>query len=231
MPRRYLIVDDNVAFAENLAEIIADAGDAEAVVVDSGPRALELVKSQRFDALVSDMRMPIMNGAELVHRIRSADPELPAVVVTAYTADNELEAARQEGVLGVLPKPVPVPRLLDLLASARRNGIVALVEDDFELADNLTEALRLRGFAAVTAHSVTETERLGVTPFAAIVDLRLPGGTDGEAMRRLAAKFPGLPMLVITAHDPNKSPLPSAGFFTKPFDTAALLAAIERLHG
>ncbi|HEX8953477.1 MAG TPA: response regulator, partial [Polyangia bacterium] len=161
MPRRYLIVDDNVAFAENLAEIIADAGDAEAVVVDSGPRALELVKSQRFDALVSDMRMPIMNGAELVHRIRSADPELPAVVVTAYTADNELEAARQEGVLGVLPKPVPVPRLLDLLSSARRNGIVALVEDDVELADNLSEALRMHGFASVTAHSVIETERLG----------------------------------------------------------------------
>ena len=159
--RRYLVVDDNVAFAENLAEIVADAG-AEAVIVDSGPRALELVGEQRFDALVSDMRMPEMNGAELVHRIRRADPALPALVVTAYTADNELEAARQEGLIGVLPKPVPVARLLELLGGARRNGIVALVEDDVALADNLTEALRTRGFAAVTAGSVIETERLGV---------------------------------------------------------------------
>ncbi len=227
--RRYLIVDDNVAFAENLAEIIADVGD-EAVVVDSGARALELAKQERFDALISDMRMPVMNGAELVHRIRRADPALPALVVTAYTADDELAAARQEGLIGVLPKPVPVPRLLELLGAARRNGLVALVEDDASLADNLTEALRLRGFAAVTAHSVTETERLGVKPFAAVVDLRLPGGADGDAMRRLAAKFPGLPMIVITAHSEAPPPVPSVAFFAKPFDTRALLDTIERLH-
>ena len=229
--RRYLIVDDNVAFAENLAEILVDAGGAEAVVVDSGDKALARVQKERFDALVSDMRMPEMNGAELVHLIRRADPELPAVVVTAYTADNELEAARREGLMAVLPKPVPVPRLLELLAHARRNGIVALVEDDAALADNLTEALRGRGFAAVTARSVIETERLGVRPFAAVVDLRLPGGVDGDAMRRLHAKFPDLPMVVITAHSDQPPPLESVAIFTKPFDTGALLAAVERLHG
>ena len=229
--RRYLIVDDNVAFAENLAEIIADAGGAEAVVVDSGEKALARVHKERFDALVSDMRMPEMNGAELVHLVRRADPDLPAVVVTAYTADNELEAARSEGLMAVLPKPVPVPRLLELVGRARRNGIVALVEDDVALADNLTEALRGSGFAAVTAHSVVETERLGVRPFAAVVDLRLPGGADGEAMRRLAARFPGLPMLVVTAHTDQPPPVASAAIFAKPFDTSALLAAVERLHG
>lgn len=229
--RRYLIVDDNVAFAENLAEIIVDAGGAEAVVVDAGEKALARVQQERFDALVSDMRMPEMNGAELVHLIRRADPELPAVVVTAYTADNELEAARREGLMAVLPKPVPVARLLELVGRARRNGIVALVEDDAALADNLTEALRGRGFAAVTARSVVETERLGVRPFAAVVDLRVPGGGDGEAMRRLAAKFPGLPMLVATAYGDRPPPVASTAIFAKPFDTSALLAAIERLHG
>ncbi len=230
MARRYLIVDDNVAFAENLAEIIADAGDAEATVVESGAQALERVQKERFDVLVSDMRMPVMNGAELVHQIRRADPALPAIVVTAYTADNELEAARREGLMAILAKPVPVPRLLDLLQRARRNGIVALVEDDEALADNLTEALRGRGFAAVTAHSVTETERLGVRPFAAIVDLRVPGGPDGMAMQRLAGKFPGLPMLIITAHSDESTVTGGAPLFTKPFDTGALLDAIERLH-
>jgi CheY-like chemotaxis protein len=231
MGRRYLIVDDNVAFAENLAEIISDAGAGEAVVIESGPRALELAARERFDALLSDMRMPVMSGAELVHRIRRVDPELPAIVITAYTADTDLQAARQEGLLGVLPKPVPVPRLLELLSGARRNGIVALVEDDVELADNLSEALRMRGFASVTAHSVVETERLGVTPFAAVVDLRLPGGADGEAMKRLAAKFPGLPIVVVTAHGGTTPPVPSVAYFEKPFDTAALLTVVERLHG
>jgi len=227
--RKYLIVDDNAAFAENVAEILTDAG-AEVSVATSGERALALAAAIRFDAIVSDMRMPVMSGAELVHRIRRVDPGLPAVVVTAYTADDDLQAARAEGLLAVLPKPVPLPTLVETLAHARRDGLVALVEDDVALADNLTEALRERGFAAVTARSVLETERLGVKPFAAIVDLRLPGGADGEAMRRLHAKLPDLPIVVITAHADQPPPVKSAAVFNKPFETSALLAAIERLH-
>jgi CheY-like chemotaxis protein len=226
--RSYLIVDDNVAFAENLAEIIADVGLGEATVAESGARAVELVKQQKFDALLSDMRMPLMSGAELVHNVRRIDPGLPAIVITAYTADTDLQAARQEGLLAVLPKPVPVPRLVELLKSARREGLVALIEDDAALADNLTEALRSRGFTAVTAASVIATERLGdARPFAALVDLRVPGGVDGEAMRRLGARFPGLPMFVVTALE-VEPPLPHVGLFVKPFDTGALLDAVER---
>jgi DNA-binding NtrC family response regulator len=165
-----------------------------------------------------------------VHEIRRVDPGAPALVITAHAGDDALEAARREGLLAVLPKPVEVPRLLALLASARRDGLVVVVEDDPRMSDNLCEALRTRGFAAVTAASVLETERLGpVRPVCALVDQRVPGGPDGEAMRRLASKYPSLPMIVVTAyHDPP--PVPHHGYFTKPFDTRELLAAIERVH-
>jgi len=228
--RSYLIVDDNAAFAENLAEILEDAG-SQATVVTTGEEALAQVRGRRFDALISDMRMPVMSGAEVVHRVRQIDADLPAIVVTAYTADNDLEAARKEGLLGVLPKPVPVARLVELLQAARRGGLVALVEDDGALADNLSEALRAVGFAAVTAASVLETEHMAqISPFCALVDLRVPGGADGEAMRRLAARFPGLPMLVMTAHSMMPPPVAYEAIFEKPFDSARLLAAVERLY-
>ena len=63
----------------------------------------------------------------------------------------------------------------------------------------------------------------------ALVDLRVPGGPAGEAMRRLAEKYPGLPMLVVTAYH-DAPPLPHVAFFSKPFDTAALLDAVDRQH-
>ncbi len=227
--RRYLIVDDNPDFAENLAEILRDQGD-EVAIAAGGPEALALARDTRFDALVTDMRMPHMGGAELVHEVRRLDPGLAALVITAHAGDDALEAARREGLLAVLPKPVPVDRLLELLAAARRDGLVVVVEDDQRLSDNLCEVLRGRGFAAVTAASVLETERLGpVRPFAALVDLRVPGGPDGEAMRRLAQRFPQLPMIVMTGVH-GEAPLPSLALFKKPFDTGALLAAVERLH-
>jgi FixJ family two-component response regulator len=82
----------------------------------------------------------------------------------------------------------------------------------------------------VTARSVTETERLGdVAPFTALVDMCVPGGDDGEAMRRLAARFPTMPMFIITGFD-VEPPLPHAGLFAKPFDTAQLLDAVERQY-
>jgi CheY-like chemotaxis protein len=228
--RTYLIVDDNRDFAENLAEILRDGGD-EAVVAESGPEAVLRATERRFDAILTDMKMPLMGGAEVVHEIRRIDPDAPAMVITAHVGDDAIEAARREGLLAVLPKPVDVPRLLQLLARARRDGLVAVVEDDLRLSDNLCEALRGYGFAAVTAASVLETERLGpVQPFCALVDLRLPGGPSGEAMRRLARKFPGLPMVVVTGYGEEVPPERPEAVFTKPFDTAALLAAVERLH-
>lgn len=228
--RTYLVVDDNRDFAENLAEIVRDRGD-DVAVAESGPEAVALARGRRFDAVLTDMRMPLMGGAEVVHEIRRSDPGVPAMVITAHVGDDAIDAARREGLLAVLSKPVDVRRLLELLASARRDGLVAVIEDDLRLSDNLCEALRSRGFAAVTASSVLETERLGpVCPFCALVDLRLPGGPDGEAMRRLAVKYPALPMIVVTAYD-EPPPVPHQGFFSKPFDTPTLLAAVERLHG
>jgi len=227
--RTYLIVDDNREFADNLAEILRDRGD-EVVVAPDGKEAVARAGERRFDAVLTDMRMPLMGGAEVVHEIRRIDPGVPAMVVTAHAGDDAIEAARRHGLLAVLPKPVEVRRLLDLLASARRGGLVAVVEDDVRLSDNLCEALRSRGFAAVTAASVLETERLGpVRPFCALADLRIPGGPDGEAMRRLGAKFPGLPIVVVSACE-EAPPVPHQAFFTKPFDTGELLAAVERLH-
>jgi CheY-like chemotaxis protein len=228
--RSYLVVDDNLDFAENLAEILRDGGD-EVVIAGDGRTAAAMVRTRRFDAILTDMRMPLMGGAELVHEIRRVDPGAPALAVTAHVGDDALEAARREGLLAVLGKPLEVPRLLALLGSARRDGLVVVVDDDVKLSDNLCEALRTRGFAAVTASSVLETERLGpVRPFCALVDLRLPDGPVGEAMRRLGAKYPGIPLIVVTGyHDPP--PLAADAVFTKPFDTRALLDAVERLHG
>jgi DNA-binding NtrC family response regulator len=228
--RRYLIVDDNRAFAENVAEILEDDG-AEVTVVTGGAEAIEAARKTKFDALITDMRMPVMSGARLVHEIRAVDPGLPAIVVTAYTGEDDLTAARDEGLLAVLPKPAPIPRLVELLRHARRDALVALVEDDPALADNLAEALRDRGFSAVTAHTVAETGRLGgVKPFVALVDIRVKGGCDGEALRRVLAQNPGLPVLAMTAFPDAKHVVETIRVFEKPFQTGKLLDAIEAVH-
>ena len=227
--RRYLFVDDNREFAENLVEIAGDCG-CDCEMAASGTEGIEKVGRTRFDAVVTDMQMPGMNGAAVVKAIRRVDPGLPAVILTAHAGDSDLAAARREGLLAVLAKPAPIHRLLALLEAARRDGVLAVLEDDPALLDNLTEALRMRGFAAVTAGSVLDADGLGpVVPFAALADLRLPGGPDGEAIRRLERRFPGIPVVAVTAY-PAAAPAGSRAVFGKPFDTAALLDVVERIH-
>ena len=225
--RRYLLVDDNEAFSENLAEILRDDG-AEVMTANGGPQAIERVRAERYDALLTDMRMPVMSGAGVVHAIRRIDPGLPALVVTAYTGDDDLAAARQEGLLAVLPKPTPIALLISLLKSAKRSGLVVIVEDDERLADNLCELLRERGYSAIKAASVMETERLGpVAPFLALVDMRVPGGPGGEALRRLEVSFPKLPRLIITGYPEEIRPENTSRVFTKPFDSGELMRAVD----
>ncbi len=227
--RRYLIVDDNREFAENLAEIVEAAGGQVTLAAD-GRQALSLAAGTRYDAVVTDMRMPEVGGADLVRELRRVDPEISAVVITAYTTDDDLGRARQHGLLGILPKPAPIKRLLELLAAAQRDALVAIVEDDAALADNISEALQAKGFSTVVATSLNDAERIGATPFAAVVDMRIPGGPDGEALRQLRSRFPALPVLVITGFDDVASPPEAQGFFFKPFRPEALLGELARLH-
>ncbi|HET9155207.1 MAG TPA: response regulator, partial [Myxococcaceae bacterium] len=121
--RRYLVVDDNKPFAENLAEILETSGAV--VDVEYDPRAaLARLRARRYSALVTDMRMPGLNGPEFLAAARLMDPDLPALVITAFIGDADLARVERMGVLATLPKPVPVEVLLLRVGQARRGAVV-----------------------------------------------------------------------------------------------------------
>jgi len=227
MTRHYLLVDDNQAFAENLAEILEAHGALVDVALDASA-AMRRLETTRYDALVTDMRMPGLSGAELVHLARQGDPGLPVVLLSAYAQDAQLVDARRDGLLAVMSKPGKVPQLVALLERARRGGIVLLVEDDVALAENLGEALAARGLTVCTASSVREVDAMAVQPFVALVDLRLPDGATGESLERVRERFPDTPTVVITGLADATVPAGSE-LFKKPFDTVALVDRLEQL--
>jgi DNA-binding NtrC family response regulator len=63
-----------------------------------------------------------------------------------------------------------------------------------------------------------------------VADLRVPGGPDGEAMRRMALRYPGIPVVVISGHPDVEPPRENAGYFRKPFDPTALMERLEELY-
>jgi DNA-binding NtrC family response regulator len=104
-----LVVDDNVEYAQNIAEILEISGYATQVF-SSAEDALPIALDPRITLVVTDYRLPGMNGVELVRRILSERVDVKAVVISAYADDTAVLAARQLGAV-FLPKPVDVAAL------------------------------------------------------------------------------------------------------------------------
>jgi CheY-like chemotaxis protein len=120
MPRA-LIVDDNRPLAENLAEILSGEG-YEVLVCDRPEAAMSACERDEFDVALLDVRMPGMDGVELHRALAVRAPRAHFVLMTAYSEDARIAAALAAGVRAVLPKPIPIRMLLDVLRPVHAGG-------------------------------------------------------------------------------------------------------------
>ena len=122
------VVDDDEAVREALCELLMVAGlDCTTF---SGAPAFLAVRAGDFDALDTDIRMPGMTGIELLDRLRSTAPDLPAIVLTSVTDAHDRHRALELGARAWLTKPVADDVLLGQLKAA-------LGEEGFDWSENL----------------------------------------------------------------------------------------------
>lgn len=112
--RRVLIVDDNVALAENIAEILELAGYAGEIAA-SAEEALPRALAGGIGFIVTDFRLPGVDGAQLIKSLRVKGRQFRAVIISAYSDEGTISAAREAGVDDFIPKPVDFARLTRVL--------------------------------------------------------------------------------------------------------------------
>lgn len=114
---RVLVVDDRTEMAEMLAEQLGERG-FDARPITSGREALRLLRSEHIDALVTDLRMPEVDGLMLLRTSIDLDPSRPVIMMTAYgSLETALEAV-DGGTWQYLTKPFRVDLLARLLEQA-----------------------------------------------------------------------------------------------------------------
>ena len=117
-PARVLVVDDEAEIAELMRAMLEGAG-FEVAIAESGAVALELLEAARFDAVVSDLRMPEMDGAALWREVRARWPALSRrmLFVTGDTLSPGAEAFLADACCATLDKPFARSDLVDRVAT------------------------------------------------------------------------------------------------------------------
>lgn len=115
--RRVLVVDDNANLADAIVEGVSEHG-YHVVGATSGKEALRLLRSERVDALVTDLRMPGVDGLALLRASMTLDPLRPVIVMTAYGSIETAMDAVGGGSWHFLIKPFRVELLVQLLRAA-----------------------------------------------------------------------------------------------------------------
>lgn len=110
--REILIVDDDAAAREALAAVLSEHGFT-VHQTDNGQNALKLLNAHRgVRVLLTDVRLPGMDGIELLAKVRLADPGVHVILVTAYAQRNLALRALKHGAADFLPKPVSAATLM-----------------------------------------------------------------------------------------------------------------------
>jgi putative nucleotidyltransferase with HDIG domain len=101
------VVDDEEQIARLLAGALRSAGHQTEYVTD-GSAALERLQSSRFDLLLTDLRMPGMDGMRLIDEAKRLDPEVDAVIMTAFASADTAVSALRSRIADYVPKPFSV---------------------------------------------------------------------------------------------------------------------------
>ena len=143
-----LLVDDEESVLAVMIGSLNKLGqEYHVVTISDGQAALQQIKARRFDLVVTDYKMPVMNGLQLLEQIHLVRPDTPVIIVTAYPNPNlEAEAARLNA-FRFLPKPLKMDSFLQIVKEAvgtnelNPDGMLSLGEDDYRKLNQVLHQL------------------------------------------------------------------------------------------
>jgi two-component system response regulator (stage 0 sporulation protein F) len=116
-PRRVLVVDDEQNSREGLSKILTKEG-YQVHTAEDGAKALREAEAHNFDLIITDLRMPDMDGIEVLKRVREKNKGIGVVIVTAYGEVNSYLTAMNLGAFEYLNKPIHLEELRRVIKKA-----------------------------------------------------------------------------------------------------------------
>ena len=204
--KKILVVDDDLNLLELLIDTLKTI-EYNVVGVDNGLEALEILKSEHFDLVISDIKMPQMDGFALLKEIRKDFPSLPFFFITGV---NSPEIVAKATVNGILSKPFRISHIeqliedtlsgkSDKLKKSVRN--LLLVDDDETYLDLMTETFARHNYSTFSVSNAKEAiEQLSLEKIDAVItDIKMPEMDGFQLTRKVKEAYPEIPVFLITA--------------------------------
>ena len=236
---KILIVDDDKEFCASMADILEAKGYA-VESENSGEAAVDKVKEKSFDVILMDIKMPVMNGVEAFKQIKEISPKTAVIMITAYSLEDLIKEALQEGVFGVLRKPIDIDKLIEQIELAKARGMLILItDDDPNTRETFKDVLEAKGYKVSTATTGEEAieqskERPNDILF---IDMKLPALNGLETYLAIKEINPRAIAVIITGYYEEMKDLVDKAlekgvytYLTKPLDMDKVLGLIEEIH-
>lgn len=153
-----LIIEDDESTRKTLALVLAKKGYATETA-GTGKEALERANKQSFDVTLLDIRLPDMDGMELVAPLMELHPDLAVIVITGYASLETALQALKEGAADYITKPLDMEKVLEAIGEALEKQRLVVELRKLSLSDDLTGLLNRRGFMRVAKHQLKVANR------------------------------------------------------------------------
>ncbi|MDD4859122.1 MAG: response regulator [Dehalococcoidales bacterium] len=231
-----LVVDDLRSMRLTLGGILEDKGHNVATVED-GYQAIEAVRKVHFDAIFMDIKMPGINGVQTFREIKKIDPRATVIMMTAYSVEDLVKEALEEGAYAVVYKPFDIDRIVSLIEQMRQDRTLILVVDDqFGDRETLKGILEDKGYRVATAGDGTAAIKMVQEKHFDIIflDIKLPDISGVETFEQVKKIDPRAAVIMMTGYseeDLIKRAI-SGGAYTciyKPFDMEKVVVLVDKL--
>lgn len=137
---RVLVVDDHASSRRLVADVLRAAGAAEVFTAEGAAEALGMLRTRRPGMIITDQRMPVMDGVELVRTIRRAavtpdpripDPRLPVIMLSGDRTQKDVNAARAAGADAFLMKPFTPAKVIERVLSVTRRQAAFVISERY----------------------------------------------------------------------------------------------------
>ncbi|HEU4405955.1 MAG TPA: response regulator [Polyangiaceae bacterium] len=225
-------MDDEEGVRASLAANLELEG-YEAVEASDGVEAVAAFRRRPFDLVITDVRMPKMNGVEAFREMKRVRPEVPVVMMTAFATEGLLEDALVEGAFAVVYKPFPMRQIFRLVAEGVRRPAVLVAGAG---AAELAAALSARGLRARAAGDLAgAAEAAGDDVDVCVLDLDAGAGALA-AQAALGRRGRPVSLIAVASEAPPESihRFMSGGGYAclrRPHPLGELVRAVARARG